>query len=693
MTEDSTGGHRRRRETTFGGIDALLNRELSWIDFDRRVLAQADDDQIPLLERLKFVAISASNLDEFFQVRVAALKDQIAAEVTQPSPDGRTPAGQLIEILDAVRGLVADQERVLLNDLLPQLRSEGVGLCDWAELSIEEQKQLIAIFDQRVFPVLTPLAVDPGHPFPYISNLSLNLGVMVRDPATNERRFTRLKVAQNLPRYIRIPDTDRFLPLEQLIASQLASLFPGMHVESQWAFRVIRNADLFLDEDEADDLLEAVETELRRRRFGRAVRLEVEVGMSDEMIGMLLDELDLERDDVSRHQLPLDLNRLFVIHSIDRFDLKDEPWPVRPVPELVQATLDRQSMFAVLRERDVLLHHPYQSFGDSVETFIAQAADDPRVLSIKMTLYRTSGDSPIARSLIRAAERGVQVAALIELKARFDEEANISWARKLEQAGVHVVYGLAGLKTHTKCVLVVRDDADGLRRYAHLGTGNYNTRTARLYEDIGLLTADPEITADLGELFNHLTGYSRQVGSRRILVAPTALRDRLIELIGREASYGEAGEIVIKVNSLADPRITAALYRASQAGVSVQLIVRGVCVLRPGVAGLSERITVRSILGRYLEHSRVFRFAHGTEDGEPLYLIGSADLMPRNLDRRVEVLVPVTDIVHRRQLEQLLRASLDADTISWQLAGDGTWTRTGTVDVQEQLAAGLIDGT
>jgi polyphosphate kinase len=690
MTEDSTGSHRRRRDTTLGGIDSLLNRELSWIDFDRRVLAQADDEEIPLLERLKFVAISASNLDEFFQVRVAALKDQIAAEVTQTSPDGRTPAGQLIEILDGVRSLVADQERVLLNELLPQLRSEGVGLCDWAELSNEEQKQLVEIFDQRVFPVLTPLAVDPGHPFPYISNLSLNLGVMVRDPATNERRFTRLKVAQNLPRYIRIPDTDRFLPLEQLIASQLASLFPGMHVESQWAFRVIRNADLFLDEDEADDLLEAVETELRRRRFGRAVRLEVEVGMSDEMIGMLLDELDLERDDVSRHQLPLDLNRLLVIHSIDRFDLKDEPWPIRPVPELAQAAIDRQSMFAVLRERDVLLHHPYQSFGDSVEAFIAQAADDPRVLSIKMTLYRTSGDSPIARSLIRAAERGVQVAALIELKARFDEAANISWARKLEQAGVHVVYGLAGLKTHTKCVLVVRDEVDGLRRYSHLGTGNYNTRTARLYEDIGLLTADPDIGADLGELFNHLTGYSRQVGNRRILVAPTALRDRLIELIGREASYGTDGEVVIKVNSLADPRITAALYRASQAGVAVRLIVRGVCVLRPGVPGLSEGITVRSILGRYLEHSRIFRFAHGTEEGEPLYLIGSADLMPRNLDRRVEVLVPVSDPGHRVQLEALLRASLDTDTISWALAGDGTWTRSGTVDVQEQLAAGLL---
>ena len=499
--------------------DRILNRELSWLDFNARVLALVDEPTVPLLERVKFAAIFSSNLDEFFQVRVAALKDQVAAGTVRPTPDGRTPAQQLIEISDRVAELVRAQEELYLGRLQPTLREAGVELIAWDDLDEDDRKYLVEVFEQRIFPVLTPLAVDPGHPFPYISNLSLNLAVLVRELESDEPVFARVKVPSLLPRFLPLPDGARFVPLEQVISAQLDSLFPGMLVEDRWAFRVTRNADLTL-EDEADDLLQAVEMELRRRRFGRAVRLEVEQGMSPKILDLLLRELDLEEDDVSYSRAPLDLTGLFLVNALDRAELKYEPWPPTTQARLALAAENDKSMFSVLRERDVLVHHPYDSFGTSVEEFIRQASEDRRVLTIKMTLYRTSGDSPIVRSLIRAAERGVQVAVLVEVKARFDEQANIAWAKQLERAGVHVVYGLVGLKTHSKCVLVVRDEDDGIHRYLHIGTGNYNSSTARLYEDIGLLSCDTALGSDLTQLFNHLTGYSREVRYRKLLVAP-----------------------------------------------------------------------------------------------------------------------------------------------------------------------------
>jgi polyphosphate kinase len=646
------------------------------------VLSQAREPAQPVLERAKFIAITSSNLDEFFQVRVAALKDQIAAGITTPTADGRSPAQQLLEVMDRVRLLVADQEALLHDELLPALGAEGIELCAWDELDDDDQKHAVEIFEQRIYPVLTPLAVDPGHPFPYISSLSLNLGVMVRDPDTGDRRFARVKMPSLLPRLLALPGGDRFVPIEQVIAAQLPELFPGMALDDHWTFRVTRNADLTLEEEEADDLLVAVELELRRRRFGRAVRLEVQAGIPDDVLGLLLDELDLEPDDVTFHSMPLDLTGLFVLHGgVDRPDLKDDPWPAVTPPRFLQAIEEERSMFSVLRERDVLVHHPYESFAGSVEAFLDRAADDPRVQSIKMTLYRISADSPIARSLIRAAERGVQVAVLVELKARFDEQANIAWAKMLERAGVHVVYGLVGLKTHAKCVLVVREDDDGLRRYMHIGTGNYNSKTARLYEDLGLLTSDPDIGADLGELFNHLTGFSREEGYRKLLVAPDHLREQMVELIRNEARYGAHGRITLKLNSLTDAAMVEALYGASVAGVAIDLIVRGICCLRPGVAKMSETVSVRSILGRYLEHSRVYRFANGGGPGRPLHLIGSADLMGRNLDRRVEALVPVTAPENQRRIDEALDELLAPDAIAWLLDSDGVWTRRGDANV------------
>jgi polyphosphate kinase len=535
--------------------------------------------------------------------------------------------------------------------------------------------------------VLTPLAVDPGHPFPYISNLSLNLAVLVREPESDERVFARVKVPSLLPRFLPLPDGARFVPLEQVIASQLHSLFPGMEVEQHWAFRVTRNADLTLEE-EADDLLQAVEMELRRRRFGRAVRLEAEQGMSAEILDLLLRELDLEQDDVSESLAPLDLTGLFLVHELDRPELKYEPWPPATQARLALAAENDKSMFSVLRERDVLVQHPYDSFATSTEEFIGQASEDPRVLTIKMTLYRTSGDSPIVHSLIRAAERGVQVAVLIEVKARFDERANITWAKQLERAGVHVVYGLVGLKTHSKCVLVVRDEDDGIRRYLHVGTGNYNSSTARLYEDLGLLSCDPALGSDLTQLFNHLTGYSREVRYRKLLVAPRWMRHQLQDLIHGEAVYGSAGRITVKLNSLVDPDTIEALYDASAAGVEIDLIIRGICGLRPGVPGLSDTIRVRSLVGRYLEHSRIMRFANGAGAGRPAYFIGSADLMPRNLDRRVEVITPIETPEHQDRLNEILETNLADDVLAWQLDPDGAWRKVPTakgVEAQRRM--------
>ncbi len=658
-------------------VDALLNRELSWLDFNARVLAQACEQTVPLLERVKFVAICSANLDEFFQVRVSALKNQVDAGITALGPDGRSPARVLLEVGDLVADLVAEQERIVIGDLLPAMRAEGIELVSPASLDDRGREEIAALFRDRLFPVLTPLAVDPAHPFPYISNLSLNLAVMVSDPEDGERRFARVKVPSLLPRLVALPDGVRFVPLEEVIAAQLGDLFPGMRIEEHWFFRVTRNTDFTVAEDEAEDLLEALEIELRRRRFGRAVRLEAQAGMPPEMLSMLLDELDLDEDDVTLHRTLIDLTALFQLVTLERPALRDEPWK-GVTPSRVQAIArGEKTWFETLRERDVFVHHPYESFGNTVESFVAAAADDPKVQSIKMTLYRMSDDSDIADSLARAAERGVQVAVLVELKARFDEQSNITWARKLERSGVHVMFGLVGLKTHSKCALVVRDDDDGLHRYAHIGTGNYNSRTARVYEDIGLFTADPEIGADLGELFNHLTGYSKEERYRKIVVAPTQLRLRLHELIDNEIACVTAGEITAKVNSIVDPDLIRALYRASAVGVRINLVVRGICCLRPGVPGLSENIRVRSVVGRYLEHSRILRFANGSGRGKPLHLIGSADLMERNLDRRVEVLVPVRDRGHRTRLDNVLEELQADDAAAWELGSDGQWVRRG----------------
>ena len=658
------------------GADRFLNRELSWLDFNERVLARAEDPSTPLLDRAKFLAIFSQNLDEFFQVRVAGLKDQVAAELTTTTPDGRPPGRQLTEIRSVVEGLTDRLQHAFLDGVVPALGDVGIRFSSWEDLDDDDQKHLVEVFDERIFPVLTPLAVDPGHPFPYISDLSLSLAVVVHDPESGQRRFARVKVPDLLPRFVVLPDGERFVPLEQVIASQLDSLFPGTEVDRHCAFRVTRNADLTLEEEEAEDLLEAVELEVRRRRFGRAVRLEVDASMSEEIRQLLMRELDLDEDDVYEQAGPLDLTGMWAIHDLDRPDLRTPAWSGVTQPRLVPPDDTDLDIFAELGKGDLLVHHPYDSFSSSIEEFIRQAAGDPDVLAIKLTLYRTSGDSPIIHSLIRAAEAGKQVAALVELKARFDEEANIEWARALEKAGVHVVYGLVGLKTHTKTALVVREEPDGIRRYCHVGTGNYNPKTARLYEDLGLLTADPEVGSDLTFLFNYLTGYGRTVRYRRLLVAPDSLRQRLTELIANEArAPAGTGRISMKMNSLVDAPMIDALYEASAAGVEIDLVVRGICCLRPGVAGLSENIRVRSIVGRYLEHSRIYYFANGTEAAVPAYYIGSADLMPRNLDRRVEALVPVPDPDLQAQLHEVLEVNLADDTLAWVLDADGSWRR------------------
>ncbi|HKH05803.1 MAG TPA: RNA degradosome polyphosphate kinase [Acidimicrobiales bacterium] len=659
-----------------GEVPRYLNRELSWIDFNERVLALAEDERIPLLERAKFLAIFAQNLDEFFQVRVAGLKDQVAAGLTATSPDGLTPARQLAEIRQRLNVAVPRLQSDFLERVAPALAEAGIKLSSWNELDEDDEKFLVEAFEDRIFPVLTPLAVDPGHPFPYISSLSLNLAVVVRDPVLNEQRFARVKVPDILPRFVVLPDGERFIPLEQVIAAHLDQLFPGMAIEQHHAFRVTRNADLTVEEEEADDLLAAVEIELRRRRFGRAVRLELDAGTSPEVRNLLQRELDVEDDDVYVHVAPLDLGGLWAVHGLDRPDLKDPPY-TRVTPARLGLDEDeRADIFGAARRGDLLLHHPYESFRTSVEEFVRQAAVDPGVLAIKITLYRTASDSPIIRHLIRAAERGKQVAAIVEIKARFDESANVEWAKALETAGVHVAYGLVGLKVHSKSLLVVRDEPDGLRRYCHLGTGNYNSKTARLYEDLGLITADPEVGSDLTQLFNELTGYGRNVTYRKLMVAPRGLRAGMTELIRREAEAGPGrGRIIMKMNSLVDAAIIDELYAASQAGVEVDLLVRGMCCLVPGVAGRSENIRVRSIVGRYLEHSRIYYFANGSGEGEPRYLIGSADLMPRNLDRRVETLVPVVDPELTARLWEVLEVELADDVLAWHLHPDGRWER------------------
>ncbi len=612
-------------------------------------------------------------------MRVAALKDQVAVGVADPSADGLTASQQLDAIHPQVQQLVSEQEALLFDELLPALHHNGVHVDRWDDLADDQRAALSEFYRARVFPVLTPLAVDPAHPFPYISSLALSLAAMVSDPHTGERRFARVKVPTVFPRLVAVPgDHQRFVPVEQIIAAHLHSLFVGMVVEEHAIFRVTRNADLSLEDEDADDLLAAIELELRRRRFGRAARLEVQDGISEEMLDLLVRELDLEAADVTFHRAPLDLTCLMQLHSLARSDIKDRPWPPVTAGRIATAEESGRSMFSVIRERALLVHHPYESFASSVEKFIAEAADDPRVQSIKLTLYRAGGDSPIARSLIRAAERGVQVAVLVELKARFDEATNVTWAKALERAGVHVVYGVVGLKTHAKCALVVRNDEDGLRRYCHIGTGNYNSRTARLYEDVGYVTCDPQVGHDVTQLFNHLTGYSRSHEYESLLVAPKHMRNQLLDLVEHEASFGADGHIVAKMNSLVDPAMIEAMYAASQAGTRIDLIIRGICCLRPGVPGLSEHIRVRSILGRYLEHSRCVRFAHGEGDS-PLFVIGSADWMQRNLDGRVEVLVPVSHPKHCAWLDQVFAFQLADDIVRYELGPDGEWSRRGPV--------------
>ena len=661
------------------GPERFSNRELSWLEFGARLLDLADDERVPLLERTKFLAIFSEGLDEFFQVRVAGLKDQVEAGLRTRSSDGLRPTEALRAIGERVSELVDRQSRIFLDKVVPELAEAGVRVADWSSLDDADRHHLTDVFHRQIFPVLTPLSVDPGHPFPYISNLSLNLMVRVGDPITGVERVARVKVPPLLPRFVVMPDGERFVALEQIIAARLATLFPDMVIGEHNAFRVTRNADLVVEEDEADDLLAAVEMELRRRRFGRAVRLEVSSAMSDDMRDMLVHELDMAPDEVYEIAAPLDLGGLWGVHALDRPDLHEQAWAPMTPPRLATAGNEAADLFAVLRERDVLVHHPYDSFATSVEVFIAQAAADPDVLAIKQTLYRTSGDSPIVASLIQAAEAGKQVAAVVELKARFDEQANIVWARALEEVGVHVVYGLVGLKTHSKAALVVRREEDGIRRYCHLGTGNYNPRTARAYEDLGLLSSDPELGEDVGDLFNFLTGYSRYASYRKLVVAPMALRPRIIELIDNETAAGPEGRIAIKVNGLTDPDVIDALYRASIAGVPIDLVVRGVCCLRPGVPGLSESIRVRSIVGRFLEHSRIYRF--GGTGARPLTLLmGSADLMERNLDRRIEVLVPVADPELQARLLEVLELNLADDVNSWMLGPDGAWDRVPTTE-------------
>jgi polyphosphate kinase len=653
--------------------ERFFNRELSRLDFDSRVLAMAEDVARPLGERIRFLAIVSDSLDDFFQVRVAGLHEQLMAPQMLTSPDGMTPEEQLDGIGEKVRNLIERQSATFSADIVPALAGAGFKMVDASELSKADHDLLAVVFHERIFPVLTPLAVDPAHPFPYISNLSLNLAVMVRDPTRHKPRFARVKVPPVLPRFIALPDGERFVPLEQVIALHLPALFPGMEIVSHHYFRVTRDADLDLDDDEAEDLMAAVQAELlRKRRKGRAVRLEVGPEMSADVLFLLLHELQLGSQDVYSVTGMLDLTGLLSIQVPG-----SNPLTARATMPATQARLrpdgsEQVDFFGVLRSGDLLVHHPYDSFVTSVEAFIEQAARDKDVLGIKISMYRTSGpESPIARALKIAAQAGKQVVALVELKARGDEQANIEWAKALEEAGVHVVYGLVGLKTHAKLMLVVRQEGAGVRRYAHIATGNYNAATAGLFEDIGLFTADPDVTADIAELFNYLTGYSHQSSYRKLLVAPTTLRSGIVELIHQEA-LSPGGRIVIKVNNLVDPEVIDALYRASQAGARIDLMVRGICCLKPGVPGLSDGIRVRSLVGHYLEHSRIFRF--GTETNRHV-LIGSSDLMPRNLDRRVEAVVPVADSDLNAEIDQFLELELSDDTLAWELAGDGTWSK------------------
>ena len=675
-----------------------FNRELSWLEFNSRVLREALNKKTLLLERLKFTAIFSANLDEFFMVRVAGLKRQIEAEVTKLTADGRTPLQQVEDIHTQLRPLVKQQIENFEDKLKPQLIEQGVHILNFVDLNQEQRQYLHQYFDTNIFPVLTPLAVDPSHPFPHVSNLSLNLAVVVKNPDTGVELFARVKVPKSLPRFVSFPeelkqvssgDVSPFwvgVPLEQVIAHHLETLFPGMDVQECHNFRLTRDADLGVQEDEADDLLLAIQQELRKRHFaGSAVRLEINSTMPDDIKQMLMQGFHLKEIDVYTIDGLLGLNDLFALASLPLPELKDQPWRgVVPAPfdkfrKLQMAQDDEEEdnisdkLFAMIRKSDLMVHHPYHSFSATVEQFITQAAHDPDVMAIKMTLYRTSGDSPIIKALIEAAENGKQVVVLVELKARFDEENNIIWARKLEKAGVHVVYGIMGLKTHTKIVLVVRKEQEQIRRYVHIGTGNYNPKTSKLYTDIGLMSCDEDLGADLTDLFNFLTGYSKQKSFRKLLVAPVTMRDRMIGMIEREIKHceqGKTGRIVAKMNSLVDIKMIQALYRASQAGVKIDLIIRGICCLRPGVEGVSDNIRAISIIGRFLEHSRIFYFYN---NGEEEIYIGSADWMTRNLSRRVEAVTPIEDRKHLKQLQEILGIMLADNQQAWELQSNGSY--------------------
>jgi polyphosphate kinase len=666
--------------------DRFLDRELSWLAYSRRVLGQAEDPQLPLLERVRFAAIFSSNLDEFFMVRVAGLKRRIAADVAVRAASGLMPRDVLERIWAETRDQMERHARLFREELVPQLVEEGIELVRWPDLDREEQKYCKRLFKERVFPVLTPLAVDPAHPFPYISGLSLNLAVLVRNPKTGKEHFARVKVPPIFARFVPLGN-ERFVPLEDVIGEHLKRLFPGMEVLEVHTFRVTRNEDLEVEEDDAENLLKALEKELLRRRFGPPVRLEVEESIAPQVLELLTDELGISEDEVFRVDGLLDLVGLHSIADLHREDLRYPAFVPTTHPQLAEVESAKPvDVFKATRRYDVLLHHPYDSFATSVQRFLEQAAADPQVLAIKQTLYRTNGDSPIIDALVDAAEAGKQVLVIVEIKARFDEEANIRWARKLEQAGCHVVYGLVGLKTHCKLTMVVRDEPEGIRRYTHIGTGNYNGKTARLYEDLGLITTNEVIGEDVAHLFNNLSGYSRNPTYERLLVAPDSVRTGLVERIHREIDHhrnGRPARIRFKANSVVDESLVDALYVASQAGVPVEMLVRGICALRPGVPGLSENIAVRSVVGRFLEHSRVYWFENG---GSPSVWIGSADLMHRNLDRRVEVLVQVPSEENAEQVAGLLDLAFADTTYAWELGPDGEWAPNGGTDhLQEVL--------
>ncbi|WP_353259691.1 polyphosphate kinase 1 [Prochlorothrix hollandica] len=674
-----------------------FNRELSWLEFNRRVLKEALDPRTPLLERLKFLGIFSSNLDEFFMVRVAGLRQQVEAGVEKFTPDGRNPQMQLADIRSTLKPMVMEQHHHFDRVLRPELAEAGIHFLDYNQLNQEIKTYLQEYFEQHIFPVLTPLAVDPSHPFPYISNLSLNLAVIVRDEQDEIEHFARIKIPDMLPRFIKLPlDLQRKwgkkkvhwvgVPLEQIIAHNLESLFPGMSIQGWYAFRVTRNADLDVEEDEADDLMLAIEQELRKQRMsGSVVRLELAKDTAASVQSMLMRELNLTEQSIYTLEDTLGLHDLMGFLSLPLPELKDTPWSPK-VPPRLRSSVDNLSspqlnweqngdFLDQIRQGDLLVHHPYHSFTASVHRFVTQAAHDQAVLAIKMTLYRTSGDSPIICSLIEAAENGKQVVVLVELKARFDEANNINWARQLEQAGVHVVYGLTGLKTHTKTTLVVRQEEEGIRRYVHIGTGNYNPKTAGLYTDLGLFSCRDKLGADLTDLFNYLTGYSRQQSYRSLLVAPLNMRSRMLEMIRREITLvqqGEPGRIIAKMNALVDPELIQALYGASQAGVEIDLIIRGICCLRPGLKKISDKIRVISIIGRFLEHSRIFYFRNG---GKNEIYIGSADWMPRNLNRRVEAIVPIEDPVLNQEMQDLLQLMLQDNRQAWELKSDGSYQR------------------